>query len=1275
MGDEHAVAMETSGLTTTKPIITPSSRSSLFSTASGHQIELNEDQMNRGRAILTELTSSNDASSHPLPNQTDSIQTESSFFGTASGRSISISAARLEQASSLLASLAEQADHSIVSTHTLPAPPDRETSPLKNTLESERTRIEVPVNIEGPVPLKPQLPDPDRPLLHSVNRERANPLSRLPPISSSKRGTQASAENSNRKRFHPVFIQNDSTVYGPSSSDSDHQKASSEEVIRCYMEQYQYRLDLHTYELTNTTMKAFHSLEKRFGYPYCQEYKQLYERLKEAVDTQELVLQASDPLQSADMNITLTRLEYEENTSFKKEKEEAGVLSLILQVDNRNAEFVLYPESPNSDSLPTGFHTDPDSTSPQFQRILEWMVADGADRNLLSKQWIRCMWRNIIWKQSSKCKWQGVNDPLKFCTVIQLLSWRYITECYLAKPPPIKRLVQRDENEGRLIVLLVSDILFIPPVPDYDDIPEPGEKTTSEKEKNLPGRIELTDGWYFIEAVLDPSLTHLLQIHRIYPGLKLRIACAKMIDNTNGCSPLEMKLNSPRIAHSTFFPSYQTTNSQFSRISPTPIEYEGANDTNPRLVLQYNNTRRAVWNSYLGFTNLSVFNVNPNDCVNEGGTLPQTDLLITRKYGLRFIERIGDTTISRTEEEEEKVREEWERTKHELYSSVLQMLSSRWEKEPFEEEENPPLSEDELNRQQDYKRQRMEERRKREIEEAMEEAMDKADFHDRDVSIVGCLQVISPYRYSSSCLPSNTPLIDVSSLCLQTGLSVDPVIGSHHHIYDSITVTLWNTSLELYESLIEGNIYRVTMLQARNPSRQKNSLYLSSSNSTRWDDITEKYKAEYAQHPTFDYQRILNFWTPRHVKSLSELATYTSKDSLSRYCCDVVLVFLIRSELKKREITNGEQEEQGFYDVCLCDLCGNVMVLMVPERYSSVFVNLSLGCVCYLRDILFRGTDRVLDFLRGEFGMHSRLVTALHSSINAETRLWIAVVKDSIKKPIMETALLAVRTEIRLLLNGDLPPASHQARLKVRLMAVGFFVGEGRRKNHPLLLSFSKELLLAERQRKSYYGSGKRKSIGGNDEKRRKLNSGLSEVSVLNTSNSSILSEKEQEIQEDTNHYRIHEYFLSKGCSWEDIEVEYQFCDLTRGSIVTPVLIRMSLLNPILQRVCEGDSRNGWNLMNTICSALETLGLNEFHGFEFGRQSSPETATELLMCLLLHSSGARCTCGIYFDWTEEQRQAIQNAWCIASKDVICIVRLREESSSDGVAVIDTIDVV
>ena len=97
--------------------------------------------------------------------------------------------------------------------------------------------------------------------------------------------------------------------------------------------------------------------------------------------------------------------------------------------------------------------------------------------------------------------------------------------------------------------------------------------------------------------------------------------------------------------------------------------------------------------------------------------------------------------------------------------------------------------------------------------------------------------------------------------------------------------------------------------------------------------------------------------------------------------------------------------------------------------------------------------------------------------------------------------------------------------------------------------------------------------------------------------------------------------------------------------------------------------------MNTICSALETLGLNEFHGFEFGRQSSPETATELLICLLLHSSGARCTCGIYFDWTEEQRQAIQNAWCIASKDVICIVRLREESSSDGVAVIDTIDVV
>ena len=1257
----------------------PPSGSSLFSTASGHHIEISEDQMNRGRSILNDTSNPltlNESTSNPLPNGDDTLHLESSFFGTASGRPISVSAQRLEQASYLLASLAEQADHSIVSTHTLPGTPDREISPAKKVAASERMRIEVPVSIEGPGPIKPHLPDPDRPLLHSTNRDKvSNPLSRLPPIHSNK-GPQRSSDNSNKKHFHPVFIQNDTTIYGQINPDSDSIKQKAEETVIGYMNRYQYRSDIYEYQLNDGNKRAFHSLQSVFGRPHEQGYKELSGKIEGALSNKELIDKAIDPLQAIDTHLVLNRYQYEEGVEYLKEKEMAGVLPLILQIDNRNAEFLIYPDSPDSDSLPIGFHTDPDSNSKQFTRILEKMVADGADRNLLDEHWIRCMWRNIIWKQSSKCKWLGTNDPLKWCTVIRLISWRYFTECYRARPPPLKRLVQRDENEGRFMVLLVSDILFVPSLPDFDEIPEAGEESQIDKEKTPPGRIELSDGWYFIEALLDQSLTRLLQLHQIYPGLKLRIACAKMIENPNGCSPLEMQVNSLRKAQGSFFPSYQVTCSQYNRVSPSAIQYEGSNDINPRLVLHYNNTRRAVWDSYLGFTNTSVFNVNPNDCVNEGGTLPQTDLFIVRKYGLRYIERIGENNVSRTEEEEEKVRQEWEGTKQRLYASVINELSSQWEKEGLEDgSESPPPSEEDHKRHMEFIRQHLEERRKREIEEAMEEAMSKANFHERDVSLVGCLQVISPYRFNSSCFTSEASLINVSSLCLMTGSTVDPVIGAHNHIYDSITVTLWNTSLDLYESIKEGNVYRVTMLQARSPSRQKNSLYLSSSNSTRWDDITDRFKGELAQHTTLTCQNVFDFWTPRRVESLTELSSWKSYRSSNRVNCDLVLIFLIRSELKKREIANKEQEEQGFYDVCFCDLCGNILILTVPERYYYPFVNLSLGSVCYLRDIMYRGTDRVLDFHRGDFGMHSRLVIAFTSSVNTETRLWISVVRDTIKRPMMETALLAVRTEIRLLLRGDLSPTIHQARLKVRQMAVGFFVGDGMMKNHPLLLSFSKELSLVERQRKGLTGPGKRRSTGGIDEKRRRLSSGVNEVSITDPVKVLIIPEKDQESLNNGSQSRIREYFLSKGCPWEDPEVSFQFCDLTRGSVLTPVIIHASLLNPILQRVCEGDSRNGWCLMNTICSTLETLTMNEFHGLEFVRQSSPEAAAELLMCLLLHSSEDKCTCGIHFEWTEEQRCAIQNAWCTASKAVTCVVRLREEQSPKDVAVIDTLDVI
>lgn len=40
--------------------------------------------------------------------------------------------------------------------------------------------------------------------------------------------------------------------------------------------------------------------------------------------------------------------------------------------------------------------------------------------------------------------------------------------------------------------------------------------------------IEVTDGWYSINAILDEALTQHMALGKIYPGLKLRVIGARV---------------------------------------------------------------------------------------------------------------------------------------------------------------------------------------------------------------------------------------------------------------------------------------------------------------------------------------------------------------------------------------------------------------------------------------------------------------------------------------------------------------------------------------------------------------------------------------------------------------------------------------------------------------------------------------------------------------------------------------------------------------------------
>ena len=106
---------------------------------------------------------------------------------------------------------------------------------------------------------------------------------------------------------------------------------------------------------------------------------------------------------------------------------------------------------------------------------------------------------------------------------------------------------------------------------------------------------------------------------------------------------------------------------------------------------------------------------------------------------------------------------------------------------------------------------------------------------------------------------------------MQSGPTIDPVIGAHKHVYDAITITFWNTSFAQMEGIKEGSAYRVTMLQARSPSRSRNSLSLISSNSSHWEEKPDILKNE-------SLREVLQL--PEHLKVMYVIALGKPKETV-----------------------------------------------------------------------------------------------------------------------------------------------------------------------------------------------------------------------------------------------------------------------------------------------------------------------------------------------------------------------------------------------------------
>lgn len=106
----------------------------------------------------------------------------------------------------------------------------------------------------------------------------------------------------------------------------------------------------------------------------------------------------------------------------------------------------------------------------------------------------------------------------------------------------IKKITERDDTAAKTLVLCVSKILSTgsKPIPHTNRKSDNGATPNKDLKKEVPvGIIEVTDGWYGINVLLDPPLVALLQKGKLAVGNKIVTHGAELVGSQDACTPLE----------------------------------------------------------------------------------------------------------------------------------------------------------------------------------------------------------------------------------------------------------------------------------------------------------------------------------------------------------------------------------------------------------------------------------------------------------------------------------------------------------------------------------------------------------------------------------------------------------------------------------------------------------------------------------------------------------------------------------------------------------------
>ncbi|KAG0478695.1 hypothetical protein HPP92_013414 [Vanilla planifolia] len=447
----------------------------------------------------------------------------------------------------------------------------------------------------------------------------------------------------------------------------------------------------------------------------------------------------------------------------------------------------------------------------------DMLLQSGALLSRITKNWVANHYKWIVWKLAclERCYAPETNGKLlTVSNVLEELKYRYDREVNYGHRSALKKVLDGDLSPSSMMILCISAIRSrsgaqIDEGIDSSNLQGAGKKLSCSSSYNV-AKIELTDGWYSMNAMLDMYLSNQIPAGKLFVGQKLRVWGSALCGWVGPISPLEA----------------------LNTVS---------------LVLHVNGTYRAHWAESLGLCK-GIGAPLAFRCIKaSGGKVPRTLVGIKRIYPILYKERLTNGgSIVRSESMEKKVIQFYNQRRNDIAeditlelqdvplsfneseegAKILKILECSTEPEVL----MAGMSSEQLISFSTYQ-EKKEALRRANLLEKIEKAIQEAGLGSRDVTPFMRVRV--------------TGLIKLGSF--------------YNHRPREGLITIWNPTEKQKVDLLEGQIYSVSGLTPL--SGGSDFLHLQSrGSSSAWNRLPATYSLKFEP-----------FFIPRHAVKLLNL--------------------------------------------------------------------------------------------------------------------------------------------------------------------------------------------------------------------------------------------------------------------------------------------------------------------------------------------------------------------------------------------------------------------